>query len=130
MLKTGVLTVKAEYFSAIGQLSFSIPGVARGQPNWLLPSWALHVIYPVVGALLAACLAVVVLYGSLWPRNVVLLWLISTFSAFLTSALLLEPLKVSSTVLIWNRLSNLKLDLEKGSVLAVDISSLLYITSS
>ncbi|TNN04183.1 hypothetical protein fugu_001212 [Takifugu bimaculatus] len=69
-------------------------GIARGQPNWLLPSWALRVIYPAVGVLLAACLTVVVLYGSLWPRNVVLLWLISTFSAFLTSALLLEPLKV------------------------------------
>lgn len=126
MLKTGVLTVKAEYFSTIGQLSVSIPGVARGQPNWLLPSWALHVIYPVVGALLAACLAVVVLYGSLWPRNVVLLWLISTFSAFLTSALLLEPLKVSSRVFIWNRLililSNLELDSEEGSLLAPYIS--------
>lgn len=127
VLKTGVLTVKAvEYFSTIGQLSVSIPGVARGQPNWLLPSWALHVIYPVVGALLAACLAVVVLYGSLWPRNVVLLWLISTFSAFLTSALLLEPLKVSSRVFIWNRLisilSNLELDSEEGSLLAPYIS--------
>lgn len=117
-MKTDVLTVKAEYFSTIGQLYVSIPGVARGQPNWLLPSWALHVIYPVVGALLAACLAVVILYGSLWPRNVVLLWLISTFSAFLTSALLLEPLKVSSRVFIWNWLSNLKLDSGKGYVLA------------
>ncbi|CAF92443.1 unnamed protein product [Tetraodon nigroviridis] len=69
-------------------------GVPRGQPTWLLPSWALRVIYPVVGVSLAACLVVVVLYGSLWPRNVVLLWLISTISAFLTSALLLEPLKI------------------------------------
>ncbi|TWW81623.1 Polycystin-1 [Takifugu flavidus] len=75
-------------------------GIARGQPNWLLPSWALRVIYPAVGVLLAACLTVVVLYGSLWPRNVVLLWLISTFSAFLTSALLLEPLKVCVQALI------------------------------
>lgn len=80
----------------------------------MFPSWALRVIYPVVGVLLAACLTVVVLYGSLWPRNVVLLWLISTLSAFLTSALLLEPLKVSSSVFTWNELisvmSHLKLD--------------------
>lgn len=114
MLEMGVLTNKTEYFSAIQQLCVSIPGIARGQPNWLLPSWALRVIYPVVGVLLAACLTVVLLYGSLWPRNVVLLWLISTFSAFLTSALLLEPLKVSSSVFTWNGwisvMSNLKLD--------------------
>lgn len=114
MVEMGVLTNKAEYFSAIQKLCVTIPGIARGQPNWLLPSWALRVIYPVVGVLLAACLTVVVLYGSLWPRNVVLLWLISTFSAFLTSALLLEPLKVSSSVFIWigliSVMSNLKLD--------------------
>lgn len=91
-----------EYFGTIYQICVCTPGVARGQPTWLLPSCVLRVIYLVVGLLLAACLVVVVLYGSLWPRNVVLLWLISTFSAFLTSALLLEPLKVSSRVLLWN----------------------------
>lgn len=110
----GVLTNEAEYFSDIKKLCVTIPGIARGQPNWLLPSWALRVIYPVVGVLLAACLTLVVFYGSLWPINVVFLWLISTFSAFLTSALLLEPLKVSSSVFTWNGLisviSNLKLD--------------------
>ncbi|XP_040885354.1 polycystin-1 [Toxotes jaculatrix] len=69
-------------------------GVARGQPSWLLPPWFLCVIYPLVALLLGACLAVVGLYGSFFSRNVVLMWLISAISAFLTSALLLEPLKV------------------------------------
>uniref|UniRef100_A0A8C7K5V5 Polycystic kidney disease 1b n=1 Tax=Oncorhynchus kisutch TaxID=8019 RepID=A0A8C7K5V5_ONCKI len=66
------------------------PGVARGKPSWLLPPWALQVIYPLVVLLLGACLAVVGLYGSHFSRSVVLMWLISALSAFLTSALLLE----------------------------------------
>lgn len=77
-------------------LNSPIQGVARGQPSWLLPPWALCVIYPLVAVLLGACLAVVGLYGSFLPRTVVLMWLASTLSAFLTSALLLEPLKVGS----------------------------------
>uniref|UniRef100_A0A3B5AXN8 Polycystic kidney disease 1b n=1 Tax=Stegastes partitus TaxID=144197 RepID=A0A3B5AXN8_9TELE len=72
--------------------------VARGQPSRLLPPWALCVIYPLVAVLLGACLAVVGLYGSFFSRTVVLMWLTSALSAFLTSALLLEPLKVSSTL--------------------------------
>lgn len=112
--------------SALFTTCVFIPGVARGQPTWLLPSCALRVIYLVVGLSLAACLVVVALYGSLWPRNVVLMWLISTFSAFLTSALLLEPLKVSSRVLLWNEMisvmSSLKLDSKEGSVLMPPIS--------
>ncbi|KAI3365437.1 hypothetical protein L3Q82_010525, partial [Scortum barcoo] len=75
-------------------------GVARGQPSWLLPPWVLCVIYPVVAVLLAACLAVVGLYGSFFSRTVVLMWLVSALSAFLTSALLLEPLKVCVQALI------------------------------
>uniref|UniRef100_A0A3B5AAD0 Polycystic kidney disease 1b n=1 Tax=Stegastes partitus TaxID=144197 RepID=A0A3B5AAD0_9TELE len=67
--------------------------VARGQPSRLLPPWALCVIYPLVAVLLGACLAVVGLYGSFFSRTVVLMWLTSALSAFLTSALLLEPLK-------------------------------------
>ena len=74
-----------------------LPGVARGQPSWLLPPWALCVINPLVAVLLVACLAVVGLYGSFLSRTVVLMWLVSALSAFLTSALLLEPLKVSSS---------------------------------
>ncbi|XP_049915502.1 polycystin-1 isoform X2 [Epinephelus moara] len=75
-------------------------GVARGQPSWLLPPWALCVIYPLVAVLLGACLAVVGLYGSFLSRTVVLMWLVSALSAFLTSALLLEPLKVCVQALI------------------------------
>ncbi|XP_034415177.1 polycystin-1 [Cyclopterus lumpus] len=75
-------------------------GVARGRPSWLLPPWALRVIYPLVAALLGACLAVVGLYGSFLSRAVVLMWLVSALSAFLASALLLEPLKVCVQALI------------------------------
>uniref|UniRef100_A0A3P8TXN5 Polycystic kidney disease 1b n=1 Tax=Amphiprion percula TaxID=161767 RepID=A0A3P8TXN5_AMPPE len=75
--------------------------VARGQPSRLLPPWALCVIYPLVAVLLGACLAVVGLYGSFFSRRVVLMWLVSALSAFLTSALLLEPLKVCAQALIY-----------------------------
>ncbi|XP_075313535.1 polycystin-1 [Odontesthes bonariensis] len=75
-------------------------GVARGQPSWVLPSWALCVIYPVVAVLLGACLAVVGLYGSLFSRTVLLMWLLSALSAFLTSVVLLEPIKVCVQALI------------------------------
>ncbi|XP_044035256.1 polycystin-1 isoform X2 [Siniperca chuatsi] len=79
-------------------------GVARGQPSWLLPPWALCVIYPLVALLLGACLTVVGLYGSFLSRTVVLMWLVSALSAFLTSALLLEPLKVCVQALIYTAL--------------------------
>ncbi|KAM6951025.1 polycystin-1 [Aplochiton taeniatus] len=75
-------------------------GVARGRPSWLLPPWALRVIYPLVVVVLGACLAVVGLYGSLFPSSVVLMWLLSALSALLTSALLLEPLKVCVLALV------------------------------
>ncbi|XP_068439233.1 polycystin-1 [Clinocottus analis] len=75
-------------------------GVARARPSWLLPPWALRVIYPLVAALLGASLAVVGLYGSCLSRAVVLMWLVSALSAFLASALLLEPLKVCVQALI------------------------------
>ena len=78
---------------------FFFAGVARGQPRWLLPPWVLCVIYPLVAVLLGACLAVIGLYGSFLSRTVVLMWLVSAVSAFLTSAVLLEPLKVSGSVL-------------------------------
>uniref|UniRef100_A0A1A8UGE7 Polycystic kidney disease 1b n=1 Tax=Nothobranchius furzeri TaxID=105023 RepID=A0A1A8UGE7_NOTFU len=69
-------------------------GVARGRPRWLLPSWVLHVVHPLMALLVVACLAVVGLYGSLFSRAVVIMLLVSVLAAFLTSALLLEPLKV------------------------------------
>uniref|UniRef100_A0A3B4YDK7 Polycystin-1-like n=1 Tax=Seriola lalandi dorsalis TaxID=1841481 RepID=A0A3B4YDK7_SERLL len=78
--------------------------VARGQPSWLLPPWALAVIYPLVAVLLGTCLTVVGLYGSFFSRQVVLMWLISALSAFLTSALLLEPLKVCVQALVYTAL--------------------------
>lgn len=61
----------------------------------MLPPWALCVIYPLVALLLGACIAVVGLYASFFSRTVLLMWLVSAVSAFLTSALLLEPLKVN-----------------------------------
>lgn len=72
----------------------SLQGVVRGQRGRMLPSWALYVIYSVVASLLGTCLAVNGLYGSFLSKGVVLMWLISAVSAFLTSALVLEPLKV------------------------------------
>lgn len=60
----------------------------------MLPSWALYVIYPIVASLLGACLAVEGLYGSFLSQGVILMLLISAVSAFLTSAMVLEPLKV------------------------------------
>lgn len=61
----------------------------------MLPSWALYVVYLVVTSLLGACLAVNGLYGSFLSKRVILMWLISAVSAFLASAVVLEPLKVS-----------------------------------
>ncbi|XP_061823857.1 polycystin-1 [Nerophis lumbriciformis] len=76
-------------------------GIARARPSQLLPPWVLCVIYPVVAVLIGSCLALVGIYGSLFSRTVVLMWLISALSAFLTSALLLEPLKVCVQALIY-----------------------------
>ncbi|XP_051926382.1 polycystin-1 isoform X2 [Hippocampus zosterae] len=75
-------------------------GIARGRPSWLLPPWVLCVIYPLVAAVIAACLVLVGIYGSFFSRTVVLMWLVSALSAFLASALLLEPLKVCIQALI------------------------------
>ncbi|KAL0984070.1 hypothetical protein UPYG_G00136680 [Umbra pygmaea] len=76
-------------------------GVARGKPSWLLPPWMLRIIYPLVVLVLGACLAAIGLYGSYFSSSVVLMWLISALSAFLTSALLLEPLKVCLQALLY-----------------------------
>ncbi|XP_034081606.1 polycystin-1-like [Gymnodraco acuticeps] len=75
-------------------------GVSRGDPGLLLPPWTLTVMYPLLGSLLIASLAVIGLYGSSFSRALVLMWLLSSLSAFLTSALLLEPLKVCVQALI------------------------------
>ncbi|XP_061520016.1 polycystin-1 [Phycodurus eques] len=76
-------------------------GIIRCRRSWLFPPWVLYMIYPLVAVLIGACLALVGIYGSLFSRTVVLMWLISALSAFLTSALLLEPLKVCIQALIY-----------------------------
>ncbi|XP_037547532.1 LOW QUALITY PROTEIN: polycystin-1 [Nematolebias whitei] len=75
-------------------------GVARGQPTWFLPPWVLRVVHPLIALLIGACLAVVGLYGSLFSKAVLLMWLVSVLTAFFTSVLLLEPLKVCVQALI------------------------------
>ncbi|XP_067100237.1 LOW QUALITY PROTEIN: polycystin-1-like [Osmerus mordax] len=69
-------------------------GVCRGDPGLELPPWALRVLYPLVALVLGACLGLVGLYGASFPSRVLLMWLLSAGSALLTSALLLETLKV------------------------------------
>ncbi|CAG5909761.1 unnamed protein product, partial [Menidia menidia] len=81
--------------SSVHSTSTTHLGVARAQPSWLLPPWALCVIYPVVAVLLGACLAVVGLYGSLFSKTVLFMWLVSALSALFTSVVLLEPLKAT-----------------------------------
>ncbi|KAJ8363622.1 hypothetical protein SKAU_G00124530 [Synaphobranchus kaupii] len=78
----------------LGTSSTTRIGVARRTPGRLLPCWVLGVTYLLVGLVLGVCLALVGLYGSSFSSSVLLMWLISAVSAFLTSALLLEPLKV------------------------------------
>ncbi|KAG7491706.1 hypothetical protein MATL_G00006860 [Megalops atlanticus] len=79
---------------SLGTSSTTRIGVARRASTWLLPSWVLGVTYLLAGLVLGACLALVGLYGGCFSSSVLLMWLISAASAFLTSALLLEPLKV------------------------------------
>ncbi|KAJ7987830.1 hypothetical protein DPEC_G00330600 [Dallia pectoralis] len=92
-----VYSIASTFIPSPSPDSFDSPtriGVARDQPSSLLPSWTLCVIYPLVALVLAACLAVVGLYATYFSNTVVLMWLISAMSAFLTSALILEPVKV------------------------------------
>ncbi|XP_062859991.1 polycystin-1 [Trichomycterus rosablanca] len=70
-------------------------GVPRREPGPMLPSWVLAVVYVHVVLLMGTCMALVGLYGSTFSSSVVLMWLISAFSAFLTSVLILEPLMIS-----------------------------------
>lgn len=82
-------------------------GVVRGLPGLFLPSWVLFVVHLLVAVLLGTCLSLVGLYGSRFSSTVVLMWLVSTLSAFLTSALLLEPFAVSSKPIFHCSLDNL-----------------------
>ncbi len=70
-------------------------GVVRGVPGLFLPLWVLRVLHLLVAVFLGTSLALVGLYGSRFSSSVVLMWLVSALSAFLTSALLLEPFAVS-----------------------------------
>ncbi|XP_058845967.1 polycystin-1 isoform X1 [Acipenser ruthenus] len=69
-------------------------GVSRRPRPWLLPPWVLSATYLLVLAVLVGCVALAVLYGSSFRSPVLLMWLISFLSAFLTSALIIEPAKV------------------------------------
>ncbi|KTG31877.1 hypothetical protein cypCar_00009119 [Cyprinus carpio] len=69
-------------------------GVVRGVTGFFLPSWVLRMIHLLVAVLLGTSLALVGLYGSRFSSSVVLMWLVSALSAFLTSALLLEPFAI------------------------------------
>ncbi|XP_073684860.1 polycystin-1 [Garra rufa] len=79
---------------SISTISNTRIGVVRGLPGLFLPSWVLRVIHLLVAVLLGTCLSLVGLYGSRFSSSVVLMWLVSTLSAFLTSALLLEPFAI------------------------------------
>ncbi|XP_072311941.1 polycystin-1 [Eucyclogobius newberryi] len=96
-------------------------GVARGAPGWLLPSWSLCVVYPLVALLIITCMVLVGLYGSSFSRTVLLMWLASVLSAFLTSALLLEPAKVCVQALLCSALWR-PVDPEVEEVLAHETS--------
>ncbi|XP_026864166.2 polycystin-1 isoform X3 [Electrophorus electricus] len=69
-------------------------GVPRGGSALRLPSWVLVVVYLMVFVVLGTCLAMVGLYGGAFSSSTVLMWLTSLLSAFLTSALLIEPLVI------------------------------------
>ncbi|KAM5135124.1 polycystin-1-like [Mantella aurantiaca] len=62
--------------------------------GWLFPPWMLWVVYIMAFILLAGCVAVTVLYTSSLSEHGFFLWLISCTFALLSSAVILEPLKV------------------------------------
>ncbi|XP_072259282.1 polycystin-1-like [Pyxicephalus adspersus] len=69
-------------------------GVRWKPLGWLFPPWMLWVVYMIAFTLLAACVAVTILYTSSLSEHGFFLWLISCTCALLASAFLLEPLKV------------------------------------
>ncbi|XP_016095188.1 polycystin-1 [Sinocyclocheilus grahami] len=79
---------------SISTISNTRIGVVRGVPGLFLPSWVLRMVYLLVAVLLGTSLALVGLYGSRFSSSVVLMWLVSALSAFLTSALLFEPFAI------------------------------------
>eukprot|EP00062_Callorhinchus_milii_P004488 gi/632943693/ref/XP_007887086.1/ PREDICTED: polycystin-1-like [Callorhinchus milii] len=75
-------------------------GVSKSPKKWLFPHWVLYVTYLVCFLLIAASVGVTVTYGRLFHNNVVLMWLISAFSSFLTLFFVLEPIKVLCEALL------------------------------
>ncbi|XP_029456465.1 polycystin-1-like isoform X2 [Rhinatrema bivittatum] len=69
-------------------------GIARRPPGWLFPHWMLSVTYAFLFLFLTACFGLTVVYGYSVPDSTALMWFISTGFSFLTSFVLLEPLKV------------------------------------
>ncbi|XP_071968490.1 polycystin-1-like isoform X3 [Engystomops pustulosus] len=69
-------------------------GVRWKPLGWLFPSWVLWVVYGVTLLMIAGCVVVTLLYTSSLMERGFLLWLISCTCAVLTSAVLLEPLRV------------------------------------
>nr|XP_032640980.1 polycystin-1-like isoform X5 [Chelonoidis abingdonii] len=69
-------------------------GVSRRPLEWLFPGWVLPMTYAFIFLLLAGCFTVTILYGSSLHDHTALMWLISCIFSFITSFVLLEPLKV------------------------------------
>ncbi|XP_078520977.1 polycystin-1 [Lissotriton helveticus] len=60
----------------------------------LFPSWCMHLAHTLSFLLFAACIGVSIWIGVGFPSSVGLMWLISGIFSFLSSFLLLEPVKV------------------------------------
>uniref|UniRef100_A0A452J2P5 Polycystin 1, transient receptor potential channel interacting n=1 Tax=Gopherus agassizii TaxID=38772 RepID=A0A452J2P5_9SAUR len=69
-------------------------GVSRRPLEWLFPGWVLPMTYAFIFLLLAGCFTITILYGSSLHDHTALMWLISCIFSFITSFVLLEPLKV------------------------------------
>nr|XP_025033882.1 LOW QUALITY PROTEIN: polycystin-1-like [Pelodiscus sinensis] len=69
-------------------------GVSRRPLEWLFPGWVLPVTYAFIFLLLAGCFTITILYGASLHDHTALMWLISSLFSFITSFVLLEPLKV------------------------------------
>ncbi|KYO31114.1 hypothetical protein Y1Q_0016466 [Alligator mississippiensis] len=69
-------------------------GVSRRPPGWLFPGWMLPVAYAFIFMLVASCFTIIILYGSSLQDPAALMWLISSVFSFITSFVVLEPLKV------------------------------------
>nr|XP_032640979.1 polycystin-1-like isoform X4 [Chelonoidis abingdonii] len=76
-------------------------GVSRRPLEWLFPGWVLPMTYAFIFLLLAGCFTVTILYGSSLHDHTALMWLISCIFSFITSFVLLEPLKSCLTHLLF-----------------------------